>query len=64
VVRYTLPYLVSRSVAGTLIAIGHVAFVILFVLNLLRYGKRRQGPTLLHEEPPVEKQEALVGSAV
>jgi cytochrome c oxidase cbb3-type subunit I len=64
-VKYTLPYLIGRSVGGGLIAVGHVAFAILFVLNLMRYGSRRQGPTLMHEEPaPVEMQGALATSAV
>ena len=65
VVAYTRPYLVGRSMAGGLIAVGHVAFAVLFVCNLLRHGARRQGPTLFHEEQaPVEKQGVLATSAV
>jgi len=65
VVRYTVPYLIGRSVAGGLIAVGHIAFAILFVLNLMRYGTRRQGPTLLHEtSSPVEPEQALATTAV
>jgi cytochrome c oxidase cbb3-type subunit 1 len=60
VVEYTRPYLVGRSVGGGLIAVGHLAFVVLFILNLVRYGSRRPGPTLLHEEPhPVEPRAGL-----
>jgi len=63
VVEYTWPYLVGRSLAGGLIAVGHIAFTILFVLNLMRYGSRRQGPTLLHQERPhVEKQLVLAAA--
>ena len=47
IVKYTVPYLKSRTIAGVLMGVGHVSFVILFVLNVLRKGKRRQGPTLL-----------------
>ncbi len=46
IVQYTLPYLQYRSWAGGLMAIGHIAFTSLFVMNLLRAGKRRVGPTL------------------
>jgi cytochrome c oxidase cbb3-type subunit I len=62
VVQYTRPYLIGRSVAGGLIALGHIALAVLFVCNLLRYGARRPGPTLLREEPApsVEKQAVLV----
>jgi cytochrome c oxidase cbb3-type subunit 1 len=51
VVRWTIPYLQVRSWAGGLIAVGHVAFGTLFVMNILHYGKRRRGPTLLAERP-------------
>ncbi len=65
VVNYTRPYLVGRSAAGGLLAVGHVAFAVLFVCNLLRYGPRRQGPTLLREEPPHgDKQAVLATSAL
>jgi cytochrome c oxidase cbb3-type subunit 1 len=63
VVEYTRPYLIGRSLAGGLIAVGHLAFAALFILNLLRYGSRRQGPTLFHKEPaPVEKAPALAAA--
>jgi cytochrome c oxidase cbb3-type subunit 1 len=46
VVAYTIPWLESRSVAGTLMTIGHVAFAVLF-WRMLRGGEEeRQGPTL------------------
>jgi cytochrome c oxidase cbb3-type subunit 1 len=65
VVEYTRPYLIGRSVAGGLIAVGHLAFTVLFVMNLMRYGTRREGPTLLHEAPAsVQKQAVLATSAV
>jgi cytochrome c oxidase cbb3-type subunit 1 len=60
VVRYTRPYLVGRSVSGSLMALGHIAFVVLFVCNLLRYGERRQGATLFHSEPPPVENEAVL----
>jgi len=65
VVEYTRPYLIGRSVAGGLIAVGHLAFTVLFVLNLMRRGTRRAGPTLFHEEPaPVASQPELAASSV
>jgi cytochrome c oxidase cbb3-type subunit I len=47
VVKFTVPYLTSRTVAGIVMGTGHVAFVVLFVLNVMRKGERREGPTLL-----------------
>ncbi len=46
VVNYMLPYLEARSFAGVLMALGHVAFAALFVLNLLHRGEQRRGPTV------------------
>jgi cytochrome c oxidase cbb3-type subunit 1 len=62
-VVYTRPYLIGRSLGGGLIAVGHVAFAVLFCLNLLHVGSRRPGPTLLHEMPvPVEEPALLVAT--
>ena len=51
IVQNTLPYLRVRTGAGLLMAAGHLAFALLFVLNLLRFGKQRRGPTLFVERP-------------
>jgi hypothetical protein len=40
-----------RSWAGMLMAAGHLAFAILFAMNLLRFGKQRSGPTLFLDRP-------------
>jgi cytochrome c oxidase cbb3-type subunit 1 len=65
VVQYTRPYLIGRSVAGGLIGVGHLAFTVLFVLNVMRYGVRRDKPTLMHEEPaPKVEQPALATATV
>ncbi len=40
VVRYTLPYLWSRSVAGALMTLGHVAFAVLVARMLLAWRRR------------------------
>jgi cytochrome c oxidase cbb3-type subunit 1 len=45
IVQNTIPYLHLRSVAGTLMTVGHCVFALLFVLNLLHIGERRKGPT-------------------
>ncbi|HVK12224.1 MAG TPA: cbb3-type cytochrome c oxidase subunit I [Gemmataceae bacterium] len=39
IVRETVPYLIGRSVGGTLMTVGHLAFAVLLVLNLLGKGK-------------------------
>jgi cytochrome c oxidase cbb3-type subunit 1 len=51
IVQHTLPYLQARSVAGLLMAAGHLTFAVLFALNLLHIGTRRRGPTLFVERP-------------
>lgn len=51
IVQNTLPYLRVRTGAGLLMAAGHLAFAVLFVLNMLRFGKQRLGPTLFVERP-------------
>ena len=48
-VQYTVPFLWSRSVAGVLMAGGHVAFAVLFMMNLLQLGQERRGPTYFAE---------------
>jgi cytochrome c oxidase cbb3-type subunit 1 len=50
IVETTLPYLVSRSAAGTLMTVGHVAFAILVARmgrDFLLQRSQRPGPTLL-----------------
>lgn len=47
IVNYMLPYLKARSWSGVLLTVGHTAFAVLLVLNLLRRGQRREDPTLL-----------------
>jgi len=46
IVRATVPYLWSRSVAGVLMTIGHLAFAILVGRMLLGLGAEREGPAL------------------
>ena len=53
IVEYLKPYYLSRSVAGTLMTIGHLAFATLVVMNLAGWGeKHRRGPTMFVEPPP------------
>lgn len=51
VTNYTIPFLLARSGSGILIAIGHIAFAISFVMMLLQYGAKRTEPTLFTNEP-------------
>jgi cytochrome c oxidase cbb3-type subunit 1 len=53
IVRQTKIYLHLRTVAGFIITAGHLAFATLFVLNLMRYGLPRSGPTLLAKQQEV-----------
>lgn len=46
VVKYTIPWLASRSIAGTLMTIGHVVFALLVWRILRGSGEDLQGPTL------------------
>lgn len=53
-------YLHLRSISGVMILVGHIAFAALFVLNVMRYGQRRVGPTLLAPESVDEQAPAVV----
>ena len=48
-VRYTIPFLWIRSGAGLMMTVGHVAFAVLFVMNILKWGERRTEPMLLDD---------------
>jgi cytochrome c oxidase cbb3-type subunit 1 len=50
VVQGTLPYLISRSVAGVLMTAGHLIFASLVVMNVAGWGKPRSGPTYFVEK--------------
>ncbi len=50
IVENTRPWLISRSIGGGLMALGHFAFAGLFLVNLLGIGPKRQGPTLLRSD--------------
>jgi cytochrome c oxidase cbb3-type subunit 1 len=52
IVEYLKPYYLSRSVAGVLMTVGHLAFATLLVINLAGWGeKHRRGPTFFVEPP-------------
>jgi len=54
ITQYLLPYLFSRTVAGVLLTIGHIAFATSFVMNLAGWGKKRTGgPTYFVEKTAV-----------
>ena len=55
IVEYLKPHYLSRSIAGTLMTVGHLAFAALVVMNLGGWGEtHRRGPTYF-VEPPEEK---------
>lgn len=47
IVARTRPWLHARSGSGALLLTGQLAFLLSFILILLRAGRRREGPTLL-----------------
>ncbi len=47
VVTLTRPYLVTRTVAGTLMTIGHFVFAALYIRICLRLGREQSTPTYL-----------------
>jgi len=51
VVENTKPWLVVRSVSGTLMTIGHFVFAYLLVRIMMRSGTRSEGPTYFHPAP-------------
>ena len=63
IVRSTVPYLIGRSVGGTMMTIGHFVFAYLFVRNVLRMGTERLGPALLGERKQ-KLETSLAGSAI
>ncbi len=46
IVRGQVPWLVLRSITGVLLFVGHIAFLILMVMNVHAWGRARLGPTL------------------
>ncbi len=56
VVKYTIPWLESRSVAGTLMSVGHFVFAYLVWRMLRGDGADQQGPTLLTTARSLRKQ--------
>ena len=56
ITNYTMPFLLTRSGAGMLMAIGHIAFAISFILILLRYRAKHEAPTSAGIEAKIEKE--------
>lgn len=65
IVRSTVPWLISRSFAGTLMTTGHAAFALLFVLNLMKIGKARGTPMYFRKRPekPAVKEKAEMAAS-
>ena len=51
VVENTKPWLVVRSVSGTLMTIGHFVFAYLLIRIMARSGSKTEGPTYFHPAP-------------
>jgi cytochrome c oxidase cbb3-type subunit 1 len=61
IVEYLRPYLFTRSLAGSLMTIGHLAFAALLVANLAGWGRQRAaGPTFFVERE--QRPEEVVAS--
>lgn len=50
IVQSTIPYLVTRTVAGVMLTLGHIVFAILVYMNVRGYGAVRSGPTYFVEK--------------
>ncbi len=55
IVRNTIPWLISRSVAGILLTVGHVAFAISFAWMLLKRRSIDESAPTLFNTPPALK---------
>ncbi len=51
-VLVTQPYLVTRTVGGTLMTLGHLVFAAHFAVMLMRRGTKREGAALLRRPVP------------
>ena len=60
IVEYLRPYLFTRSVAGGLISLGHIAFATLLVMNLAGWGRARSGGPTYFVEPEAAREPAVV----
>ncbi len=56
VTDYTKAYLFGRSVGGALLSVGHVAFAVLFVMNVGGWGRQRTGGPTYFSDPPRGEQ--------
>ena len=55
IIVYLQPHLFTRSLAGILLTVGHVAFAASFVMNLAGWGKARAGGPTFFVEPAEQK---------
>jgi cytochrome c oxidase cbb3-type subunit 1 len=62
IVIYSLPYLFSRSLAGALLTVGHLAFAVSFVMNLAGWGQRRSGGPTFFVEPAVPADRGMMNA--
>lgn len=53
IVRNTIPWLISRSVGGSLMAIGHIVFLVHFIWMF--FGKKVEGGPTLFKKVPMEE---------
>jgi cytochrome c oxidase cbb3-type subunit 1 len=51
IVEDTKPWLIVRSVSGTLMTVGHLVFAYLLAQILIQSGSRPEGPTYFHPVP-------------
>jgi cytochrome c oxidase cbb3-type subunit 1 len=63
-VNITKPYLLVRTIGGTLMTLGHLVFAVHVALMLMRRGSQRSGATLLRRRPgtPISSA-AIAGGA-
>ncbi len=61
-VTVTEPYLITRTVGGSLMTLGHLVFAAHFGVMLLRRGTRREGAALLRRPLPTPRSSARLAT--
>jgi cytochrome c oxidase cbb3-type subunit 1 len=59
-VNITKPYLLVRTIGGTLMTLGHLVFALHVAMMLMRRGDQRSGATLLRRRPGTPMSSPIV----
>jgi cytochrome c oxidase cbb3-type subunit 1 len=62
IVKDTVPYLMSRTIGGSLMTLGHIVFLVLFLMNVTKMSAKRSGPTYFTKKTSHSSEEMAVAS--